>query len=142
MIQAKSEKINWWKVAGAVVLTHIILIALSILETTIYSYLVNPGQPLEVYQRHAEMAGPWISSIFGSAIIFFFVYKLNKGKTVNPFIIGIALPVAYTVIDIAILIVMGFDAGMLPSVLGFSTVKIAAGVIAAYWVKRMRVQAK
>jgi hypothetical protein len=142
MIKDKSVTINWWKVAGAVVLTHIILIALSILETAIYSYLINPGQPLEVYQRHANESGPWISTIFGFTLIYFFVYKLNKGKTVNPFIIGIVLPLAYVVTDMVLLVAMGFDSSMLPVQLGYSSVKIAAGVIAAYRVKRARVQVK
>src|SRR5262245_20611610 len=95
----KTPKVNWWKVAGAVLLTHIILIGLSFLEVAFYSYLINPGQEEKVYQAHAETMGPWISSVFGVIFIYLFVYRLTRRKTTNPYLVAIVLVTGYAITD-------------------------------------------
>ena len=36
----------------------------------IYSYLINPGQPLATYQAHAQASGPWVSILAGAPIFY------------------------------------------------------------------------
>ena len=46
--------------SGAV-LAEVVLIAAAFGWVAIYSYLINPDQPVSVYEQHAVDAGPWIS---------------------------------------------------------------------------------
>ena len=36
----------------------------------IYSYFINPGQPLATYQAHAQASGPWVSIIAAAPIFY------------------------------------------------------------------------
>ncbi|MCC6538777.1 MAG: hypothetical protein IT162_14575 [Bryobacterales bacterium] len=36
----------------------------------IYSYFIHPGQPVAVYEAHAQVAGPWVSLIAGTPIFY------------------------------------------------------------------------
>ena len=68
------------KLIGLAILAMITLVIISILEVTLYSYVVNPGQDVSVYEEHAKFSAPFISGIFGF-IIFFLVshfYLLNS----------------------------------------------------------------
>ena len=67
------------KLTGLAILVMITLIIISILEVTIYSYVVNPGQSVSVYEAHAESSAPYISGIFGF-IIFFLIARHWKKK--------------------------------------------------------------
>ena len=51
-------------------IAQIALIAAAFGWVAIYSYLINPGQPLATYQAHAQASGPWVS-IFAGAPIFY-----------------------------------------------------------------------
>lgn len=60
-----------WRVAmiGAVI-AEVALIASSFGWVAIYSYLINPGQPLATYQQHAIASGPWVSIVMGMPIFY------------------------------------------------------------------------
>lgn len=130
------NKINWFKVLGVSVLIHIILIALTFLAVFIYSIAINTGQSNEFYEAFAQKIGPYISAICGSILIYYFVLRLNKGKTINPFIIGLGLPIIYIVIDMLIIILMVPDWTEGVSTIAISNgAKLLAGILASFKTK-------
>lgn len=91
------------KLIGLAILTMITLVLISILEVTLYSYVVNPGQEVSVYDAHAEFSAPYISGIFGF-IVFFLVARYWKKKGYqNLFKLVILFPLVYILLDIVIL---------------------------------------
>jgi hypothetical protein len=132
------KKIKFWlKLIGVAILLHIILIALSILEVAVYSYLVAPGKDEAFYNAHAQMSGPWISGIFGSLIIFLLARNFIKKNNDRHLTYVIALPLIYIAIDI--LILLPFNIGWaehLPVFLMANGAKIAASFLSYFVYKR------
>lgn len=94
----------WLKLAGLALLLHIILIALSIFEVAIYSYLVAPGGNEAFYQVHAQVSGPWVSGICGSVLVFLFVRSFTRKHREHQFTYALALPLIYIVMDVLMLL--------------------------------------
>ena len=63
-------KINWGRAFGGSLIAQIAQIAAAFGWVAIYSYVINPGQPMATYQAHAQASGPWVS-IFAGAPIFY-----------------------------------------------------------------------
>jgi len=63
-------KINWGRAASGALIAEIAQIAAAFVWVAIYSYLVNPGQPMATYQAHAQVSGPWVSLIAGAPIFY------------------------------------------------------------------------
>ena len=101
------QKFTVLKLIGLALMTMITLIIISFLEVAIYSYLINPGQAVSVYEAHAEVSAPYISGIFG-LIIFFLVarYWTKKGFQNVPKLI-VLYPVIYVLLDIGVLLLAG-----------------------------------
>lgn len=93
------------KLIGLALLTMITLVIISILEVTFYSYVINPGQEISVYDKHAEFSAPYISGIFGF-IVFFLVsrYWTKKAFENLPKLV-ILFPVTYVLLDLAVITV-------------------------------------
>ncbi len=105
------EKSLWFKIVGWAVFIHIILIALSILEVFIYSAIINPGQEQSFYDAHAMESAPVISVVFG-IICFFFTTRFLAGKQPKKRLaVALALPIAYIVMDLIMLIPYGINCG-------------------------------
>jgi hypothetical protein len=120
----------WLKLIGVAILLHIILIALSILEVAVYSYLVAPGKDEAFYNAHAQMSGPWISGIFGSLIIFLLARNFIKKNNDRHLTYVIALPVIYIVLDVLILLPFNIDwAEHLPVFLMANGAKVAGSFL-------------
>jgi|GEM_PF-1138359 len=92
------------KLTGLAILTMITLIILSILEVTLYSYVINPGQGVSVYEAHAESSAPFISGIFGFVIFFLVARYWKKKKYQNLFELIILFPLIYVLLDLLILL--------------------------------------
>ncbi len=130
------NSINWWKVLGTALLLHVILIALSIITVFVYSMVINPGHPASFYEEFALKASPYVSMIGGAVFVWLFVVRLNRHKLVNPFVIGIALPLIYIVIDVILIMASTFDLlSNLKTLVVSSLIKLSAGAAAAYWVR-------
>lgn len=85
----------------------ITLVIISFLEVAVYSYVVNPGQEVSVYEAHAESSAPYISGIFGF-IIFFLVARYWKKKGYQDlFKLVILFPLTYVLLDIVVLLLAG-----------------------------------
>lgn len=94
----------WLKLIGIAFLLHIVLIIISILEVTIYSYLIAPGKDEAFYQAHAQISGPWVSGIFGSLFIFLLVRRFINQNNGLFLTYTIALPFIYIIMDILMLL--------------------------------------
>lgn len=99
----------WLKLIGTVLLLHVILVVLSIIEVAIYSIAISPGKEKAFYEEHATQSGPWISAIFGSLLMFFFVKHYLKRFDHQQSTYAIGLPVIYLGIDLILIVVSGYE---------------------------------
>jgi hypothetical protein len=96
-----------FKLIGLAILTMITLVILSFLEVAVYSYLINPGKDISIYDAHAEMTAPYISGIFGF-IIFFLIARHWKKKGFHNLLKLIFLfPLIYVLLDVIIITAAG-----------------------------------
>lgn len=66
----KLRQIHWGRALGGAALAEVMLIAAAFGWVAIYSYLINPGQPLSVYEQHATESGPWVSIVVGIPLFY------------------------------------------------------------------------
>lgn len=97
------------KLFGLAILTMIILVIISFLEVTVYSYLINPGQDQSVYEAHANITAPYISGIFGFIVFFLVTRHWKKKEYPNVFRLAILYPLIYVLLDIVIISVAGVN---------------------------------
>jgi hypothetical protein len=95
------------KLIGLSILTMIALVIISILEVAVYSYVVNPGQAVSVYDAHAEITAPYISGIFGFIIFFLITRYWTKKNYQDLFKLVILFPLTYVLLDIVIITSFG-----------------------------------
>ena len=95
------------KLIGLAILAMIALVIISILEVTLYSYVVNPGQEVSVYEAHAEFSAPFISSIFGFIVFFLVTRYWKKRKYENLPKLVFLFPLTYVLLDIVVLLLAG-----------------------------------
>ena len=95
------------KLIGLSILTMITLVIISILEVTVYSYVINPGQEVSVYDAHAEFSAPFISGIFGFIVFFLITRYWKKKEYQDLFKLVILFPLTYVLLDIVILLLAG-----------------------------------
>lgn len=133
------NQVNWLKITGIAFLLHVILVILSILVVFIYSLAINPGHEHAFYEAFAVLSAPYVATIGGAILVFWLVIKLNKDKEINPFIIGLGLPLIYVLIDIILLMLMSAEwMDSLGGILGLNLLKMAGGVLGAYRVKLLQ----
>ena len=130
----------WLKLIGVAILLHIILIALSILEVAIYSWLIAPNKDEAFYKAHAQISGPWISGICGSLIIFLLVRNFIKKNKDRHLTYTIALPLTYIALDILMLLPFNINwAEHLPIFLVANGAKVAASFLSYFiYISSMR----
>ena len=63
-------KINWGRAFGGALIAQIAQIAAAFGWVAIYSYVIDPGQPMATYQAHAQASGPWVSILAGAPIFY------------------------------------------------------------------------
>jgi hypothetical protein len=86
--------VHWLRAIGGALLAEVTQIGAAFLWVAIYSYLINPGQPMAVYQQHAQASSPWVS-IFAGAVIFYLVSRWIARSVPT----ALALFVVFLVID-------------------------------------------
>lgn len=64
------QPIRWGAAVGGALLAEVAQVIASVLWVAFYSYLLNPGQPMTVYEQHAQVSGPWVSIIAGFPIFY------------------------------------------------------------------------
>ena len=129
----------WLKLTGTAFLLHIILILISIIEVTIYSYLIVPGKDQAFYEAHAQISGPWVSGIFGSIFIFLFVRRFIRKNNERYLTYTTALPFIYILMDILMLLPFNINWNEhLPVFLAANGAKVAASFLSYYLYKNGR----
>jgi len=95
------------KLVGLSILAMITLVMISVLEVAVYSYGVNPGHDISVYESHAQVSAPYVSGIFGF-ILFFLVarYWTKKGYE-NVARLVILFPLVYVLLDLLVIVLSG-----------------------------------
>ena len=95
------------KLTGLSLLVMITLIIISILEVVVYSYVINPGHEVSVYEDHAKFSAPFVSGIFGF-IIFFMITRYWKKKNYdNVSKLVFLFPLTYVLLDLLVIVIEG-----------------------------------
>ena len=94
-------KIKWGRAFGGSLIAQIAQIAAAFGWVAIYSYVIDPGQPIATYQAHAQASGPWVSILAGAPIFYAASRWIAKSLPT-----ALALFALLVVIDGALLVVM------------------------------------
>ena len=94
-------KIDWGRACAGAVIAEITQIAAAFGWVAIYSYLINPGQPVATYEAHAQASGPWVSILAGTAIFYAASRWIARSQPT-----AIALFSIFLAIDLALLVGM------------------------------------
>lgn len=94
-------KIRWGRAFAGALAAEITQIAAAFVWVAIYSYLINPGQPLAAYEAHAQASGPWVSVLAGAPIFYAASRWIAKSLPT-----ALALFAIFFVIDGALLVSM------------------------------------
>jgi hypothetical protein len=105
-------KIHWGRATVGVLIAGIALVAASFGWVAIYSYVIEPGQPVATYRAHAEASGPWVSILAGAPIFYAASRWIARSLPT-----ALALFVIFAVVDGALLVVMMDDWTGVPFVL-------------------------
>lgn len=123
---------------GVALLVLISNVLVSILYMVLYGHVIDPGHDPKYYQDHIQMAGPYCSIVAGIPIMFLAGWWVAGWwrrvlKLRGAFLVWLA----YTVIDLSILLIAGLSLGIgVLFVISFAT-KLAA----AYWGASIRLKA-
>ena len=94
-------KVSWVRACAGALIAEVAQIVAAFGWVTIYSYLINPGQPLAAYQAHAQASGPWVSIVAGAPIFYAASRWIARSRPTALALFGI-----FFVIDGAILVGM------------------------------------
>ena len=94
-------KIHWVRAGAGALIAEIAQIAAAFGWVAIYSYLINPGQPMATYQAYAQASGPWVSILAGVPIFYAASRWIAKTRPT-----ALALFAIFAVIDGALLVGM------------------------------------
>ena len=120
------------KLAGWAFLIHVILIALTFAEVFVYSMTINTGQPVAVYEQHAQQSGPIVGIVIGFVLVWWVARLLIAKNREGIRQISWGLPVAYIVIDIIMVVMSGTSLLSTPWIFSLSYLsKLLAGYLAA-----------
>lgn len=64
------RNVHWLRAIFGAVLAEAAQVAAAFVWVALYSYLINPGQAMSVYEQHAQQSGPWVSIIAGFVIFY------------------------------------------------------------------------
>ena len=117
------SEIRWKGAVAGAIGAEISQIVAAVLWVAIYSHLIDPGQPVAVYEKHAQVSGPWVSVIAGFPIFYWFSCRF-AGNVPS----ALALFSVFFVVDGALLLAAtegSPSAVILPVVLSYSTKLLA-----------------
>ena len=114
------------------VLVLVVNVAASVLYMVVYGHVIDPGHEAKYYEDHIQVAAPYCSIVAGFPIMFFAGWwvagwwQRSLGAR-GAFVVWLA----YTVIDLSILLIAGFTLGVgILFVVSFGT-KLAAVYLGA-----------
>lgn len=115
---------------GVALLVLVTNVAVSVLYMVIYGHILDPGHEPNYYQDHIQVAGPYCSIVAGIPILFLAGWWVAGWWRRSLGVRGaLVVWLAYTVIDLTILLIAGLSLGVgVLFVMSFAT-KLAA----VYW---------
>ncbi len=93
--------IRWVAALGGAVAAEVAQIVAAFVWVAFYSYVLNPGQSMAVYEQHAQSSGPWVSIIAGFPIFYLASRWIAKSVPTALALFGIFLA-----IDVSLLVMM------------------------------------
>lgn len=99
------KPIHWGRAVFGTIIAEIATIAAAFAWVAIYSYLLNPGQPMATYEAYAAVASPWVSIIAGIPI--FYCVSSFMARTSATALVLFAL---FLLIDVALLLLVDTQA--------------------------------
>ncbi len=93
------RRVHWGRAIGGAAIAEASVIAAAIAWVAVYSYAINPGQPVSAYQAHAQASSPWVSILVGVPV--FYLISRYIARAVPT---AIALFVIVLVVDAVILV--------------------------------------
>ena len=108
---------------GVAVLVLVANVAASILYMVVYSYVIDPGHDAQYYNDHIQVAGPFGSIVAGIPLMFLAGWWVAGWWRRAPGVRAAWIVwLAYTVIDLAVLLAAGMSMGVgLLFVVSFAT---------------------
>jgi FtsH-binding integral membrane protein len=94
-------KIHWGRAISGALIAEVGQIAAAFAWVAIYSYFINPGQPLATYEAHAQVSGPWVSILAGAPTFYAASRWIARSLPTALALFGI-----FALIDGALLVVM------------------------------------
>ena len=128
----------WLKLVGTALLIMIIDVALSILEVFVYSVFFQPGQPPSHYDDHALVSAPWVSGIAGGLQMYVFTYLYLRKHTTKRLLYTLALPSAYLLIDMVILLTTQNELARYATTIILATLSKYGGALLAYYIQEQK----
>lgn len=99
------KPIHWGRAVCGTIMAEIASIAAAFAWVAIYSYLINPGQPMATYEAYAAVASPWVSIIAGIPIFYFISSFMVRTSATALVLFGLFL-----LIDVALLLLVDTQA--------------------------------
>lgn len=118
--------IRWGAAVGGALLAEVALVIASVVWVAIYSYVINPGQPMAVYEQHAQASGPWVSLIAGFPIFYLASRLIAKSLPAALALFGIFLT-----LDVLLLLLI--DAQAARSILWLIVANFSTKLLACYF---------
>jgi hypothetical protein len=103
------KKIRWGAALGGAVAAEVGQVVAAFAWVAIYSHVLNPGQPMSVYESHAQASGPWVSIIAGFPI--FYLASRWIAKSVPA---ALALYAIFLLMDVSLMVMMAGQSTGLP----------------------------
>lgn len=99
--------IHWGRAVFGTIIAEVSTIAAAFAWVAIYSYLINPGQPLSTYEAHAATSSPWVSIIAGIPIFYCVSYFIARTSATGLLLFGL-----FFVIDVLLLLLIDTQAAL------------------------------
>ena len=124
---------------GVAILVLVANVAASILYMVVYGYVIEPGHEPQYYDDHIQVAAPYCSIVAGMPLMFLAGWWVAGWWARSLGVRGaLFVWLAYTVIDLAILLA----AGMSLRVGSLFVVSFATKLAAAYFGANLRIQSQ
>ena len=115
---------------GVALLVLVINVAASILYMIVFGHLIDPGHEPKYYHDHIQVAGPYCSIVAGIPIMFLAGWWVANWWHRSLGVRGaVSVWLAYTVIDLSILLLAGLSLG----VGALFIISFATKLAAVYW---------
>lgn len=101
---------------AAALVAEVVLIGAAFGWVAFYSHVVSPGQSLQAYQAHAQVASPWVSIVVGVPLFHALARRVLRDAPTTWAAFGL-----YLVLDLALLAAALAAGGRLPVALALAS---------------------